>query len=633
MHPLRSWLLIVLGLTVGAGALASAPLSAFQRGARAPGAPPVRDPPAARPPATGSGTIAGVVLSTETEPRPVRRARVTLSQTEQGSLVRLLMPTDDAGRFSFSGLPAGRYSLSANLPGWVTGDMGMRTPGGQGLTVALTDGQQIENVRIVMARGAVIAGRVVDDTGQPAVGARVNVTERRMVNGVPTSPFGLNWSLTDDRGEYRAFGLRAGTYVVSVTPAAAQGTSGRVITPAELRWVTAPPAPGTAAALPPPSGPTSLYAQVFYPGTTDANAAGSITVAAGEERDGIDVSLQLVRTVKLSGTVTGPDGQRASGAQVLVGALDRPMTDPFSMIRNFLPRGAMNGEFSFTDLQPGRYTISARAASSSSGRGAAPVPAPAAAPPGPRGRGPTPPVLDLWATADITVMGDDIEGLSLVLQPGMTVSGRVVFEGETPPPDLARVSVRLTPPPTAGPTITTSSNNAVQTDGAFTISGLSPGPYDVNAFAPGTVGDAPSWMLKSVVAGGRHLVDGPVEIQPNGDISNVVVTFTDKVTGVTGLLLDQAGRPAPEFYVIVFPTDPTRWAQRSRWMRPPVRPASDGRYRIHALPPGEYYLAALAEFDQNEWFTPGFLEQVVPGAIRITIGEGEKKTQDVRLGI
>jgi hypothetical protein len=41
----------------------------------------------------------------------------------------------------------------------------------------------------------------------------------------------------------------------------------------------------------------------------------------------------------------------------------------------------------------------------------------------------------------------------------------------------------------------------------------------------------------------------------------------------------------------------------------------------------------LAEFDQNEWFTPGFLEQVVPGAIRITIGEGEKKTQDVRLGI
>jgi hypothetical protein len=49
------------------------------------------------------------------------------------------------------------------------------------------------------------------------------------------------------------------------------------------------------------------------------------------------------------------------------------------------------------------------------------------------------------------------------------------------------------------------------------------------------------------------------------------------------------------------------------------------------LPPGEYYLAALVEFEQNAWYSPAFLEQIVPGAIRITIGEGEKKTQDIKL--
>jgi len=143
----------------------------------------------------------------------------------------------------------------------------------------------------------------------------------------------------------------------------------------------------------------------------------------------------------------------------------------------------------------------------------------------------------------------------------------------------------------------------------------------------------PTWTLKSAQAGGRGLLDTPVDIQPGGDLADVVVTFTDKVTEINGLLLDQAGRPAPEFYVFVFPTDAARWTPLSRWLRPPTRPATDGRYRITGLPPGEYYLAALMEFDQNSWNSPVFLEQVVPGAIKITIGEGEKKTQDIRLGI
>jgi hypothetical protein len=342
--------------------------------------------------------------------------------------------------------------------------------------------------------------------------------------------------------------------------------------------------------------------------------------------------MQLVPTVKVSGTVTRPDGQPAAAAQVLIASADQPVSDPFSLLRR-LSRGTPNGQFSFTDLQPGRYTISARAASGTV-RGAPPPPPPGG--PGRRGGSPPRPQLDLWASADLTLTGDDIEGLSLVLQPGMTVSGRVAFEGETPPPDLGRVSVRLMQPPNpdGGPTIVTSVTplNMVAADGSFSLEGFAPGRYDLTAFAPGTTTGVPNWMLKSAVAGGRDLLDG-VDIQPNTDIGNLVVTFTDKVTELTGLLVDSAGRPAPEFYVIVFPTDASRWVQRSRWLRPPARPASDGRYRITALPPGEYYLAAITEFNPNDWFTASFLEQVVPGAITITIGEGERKTQDVKLGI
>jgi hypothetical protein len=245
--------------------------------------------------------------------------------------------------------------------------------------------------------------------------------------------------------------------------------------------------------------------------------------------------------------------------------------------------------------------------------------------------------MDLWATAELTLAGENVEGLSLVLQPGMTVSGRVVFEGDGPPADLSRVSVRLSPPPASsgGPTILTSTTtqNMVAPDGSFSIAGLAPGQYDLNGFAPGATAGVPNWMLASAVAGGRNLLDEPVSIQPNTDITDLVVTFTSRVTELSGLLLDQAGRPAPEFYVIAFPTDASRWSQRTRWLRPPTRPASDGRYRLTALPPGEYYLAALTEFDPSDWSSSAFLEQIVPGAIRITIGEGEKKTQDIKLGI
>lgn len=43
--------------------------------------------------------------------------------------------------------------------------------------------------------------------------------------------------------------------------------------------------------------------------------------------------------------------------------------------------------------------------------------------------------------------------------------------------------------------------------------------------------------------------------------------------------------------------------------------------------------AALRDFDEKDYAAPAFLEQLVPGAIKITIGEGEKKTQDIRLRI
>jgi len=62
-----------------------------------------------------------------------------------------------------------------------------------------------------------------------------------------------------------------------------------------------------------------------------------------------------------------------------------------------------------------------------------------------------------------------------------------------------------------------------------------------------------------------------------------------------------------------------------------VRPANDGVFKLTNVLAGEYFLAALSDFEMADVFKPEFLEQVAAVAMKITIGEGEKKVQDLKI--
>jgi hypothetical protein len=82
----------------------------------------------------------------------------------------------------------------------------------------------------------------------------------------------------------------------------------------------------------------------------------------------------------------------------------------------------------------------------------------------------------------------------------------------------------------------------------------------------------------------------------------------------------------------MFPVDKTLWYQRSRRLRQPVRTGTDGRYRFANVPAGDYYLAALTDFEPADVSDPAFLDQIAgSAAIKISVGEGEKKVQDLKL--
>jgi hypothetical protein len=82
--------------------------------------------------------------------------------------------------------------------------------------------------------------------------------------------------------------------------------------------------------------------------------------------------------------------------------------------------------------------------------------------------------------------------------------------------------------------------------------------------------------------------------------------------------------------VILFPADKTYWTPHSRRVRT-TRPATDGKFSIVGLPEGTYSIAALTDVEPGEWNDPVFLEGLVNSSIKVTLTEGQKTTQDLRL--
>ena len=120
------------------------------------------------------------------------------------------------------------------------------------------------------------------------------------------------------------------------------------------------------------------------------------------------------------------------------------------------------------------------------------------------------------------------------------------------------------------------------------------------------------------------------EVKPGDTLSGLVVTFVDQASEIAGTLFDAAGRPTPEFSIVVFATDRALWSQLSRRIRA-TRPASDGTFKITGLPAGTYHLAAVTDYEPNEIYDPAFLELLQGASYKITLGDGEKKRQDLKV--
>ncbi len=551
------------------------------------------------------GEITGLIITDEETPQPVRRALVRAISS--GGDPRTAY-TDAVGRFVFPGLPMGTYTIEASKPGLVRTAFGARRHDRPGTPVNLTDAQRSQNLQMRMPRGGVITGRIVDEYGHPASSTNVRAQLVRIVNGertlsnVPMAG-ALFGESTDDRGIYRLYGLPAGDYVISATPRNSAWGDIRRMTETDISAAQQAMKQPEATDVPVDPPMTMGYTAVFYPGALTAAQAGVITLKAGEERSGVDVSVQFVRTASIDGVVLATGSVRLEAVELLmmprVSASGADMTVNISSANR---RVGPDGKFSYTGITPGAYTISARL--------------------NPDG---TPP---LWASADVDIDGQPVSGVTLVLQEGMNIVGQMAFDadGVDPPTLFTRARVNLIPAEGNAMIGIGANTTVVSASGGVSIKGVPPGRYRVNATF--NTPEA-NWILKSAVIKGKDALDTPFELAAGDAITDAVFTFTNRTQTLTGTLQDAAKRPAPDYTVVLFPADRTLWGSPRRVRS--TRPGTDGRFAFANLPAGAYRIAAVTDIGAEELRDPTLLEELAAASIAFVLGDGEKKVQDLRI--
>jgi hypothetical protein len=230
-----------------------------------------------------------------------------------------------------------------------------------------------------------------------------------------------------------------------------------------------------------------------------------------------------------------------------------------------------------------------------------------------------------FATATVTVNGEDISGVRLATMQMVTVTGRIVVQDPAAAQSL-KLPIRLnfSPLDPDDQMFVPGGGATVKED--FTFEGrVSPGKFRVFGGAP-----SPGWTIHAVRQSGVDVTDTGIEVTPSGDTSGIEIEFTNHLSELSGVVTNQRGEVARDYTVMVFSQDREQWTGNTRY-RSQGRPDQEGRFKIRALPAGRYYAVALENVDPGDSGDPDFLDRLRTKATMFSLNDGETKTLDLKL--
>ena len=554
---------------------------------------------------TGTGRLRGRVVAADTG-AVVRRAQVRISSPDIGTKTAL---TDAQGLYEFKDLPAGRFTVAVSKSGFVPVQYGQTRPFEPGRPIDLADAQVLEKTDVALPRGSAVSGRIVDEFGEPVSDVSVSAMRMQYSGGRRRMTQAGRNSTTNDLGQFRVFGLPPGEYYVSATL--------RTLDTMIMDMLG-----GSGHGGPSGSNNSAGYAATYYPGTPNAAEAQRISLALGQEMSGADIQLQPVRLARITGTAVGSDGKPMSSAMVM---LVPTMKEAMAMMPGGTSQTDKDGNFTLSGVAPGEYSLQAQslaalmsAASHAltmlGGSDGAAAPAPQ-------------PMEREFATASLTVAGEDITGLLITGTRGAKATGRIVFEGGEKPEAIT--SLRLMAGPTDADTMPPAASmfgmSSVKETGVFEVDGLVGGRVFRFANMP------KGWFLKRVTHDGDDVTDKGYDFKPGNDVEGFEIVLTTRSQIVTGSVTNDKGEPQKEYTVVVFPEDRDKWSiVASRW-RASARPDQQGQFKMTDLPAGKYLAIAVEYVAEGEWTDPEWLARAAKNATKFTLDEGSAKTLQLNL--
>jgi uncharacterized GH25 family protein len=457
--------------------------------------------------AAPQGTIEGTVVNAKTG-APLKRANIRLNGLmnrqqnapppapgqQQQQPPRLTKETDDQGHFSFAGVPAGRYTMSAERQGYLRQSYGGRVFNTSGQPFVLADGQSMKGVVFKLSPQSVIAGRVLDEDGEPVANVQVRAF-RKEYRGATKEWSQVSNGQTTDIGEYRLANLSPGQYLV-----ATETNNNQMMNQSY-------------GAEPLPEKPEMVYTSTYYPNGLDSTAAAPIDVAPAAEVRGIDIRLRKVQVFRVRGKIVSPPGAPAVAPVMLT------HKDGTGSVRGMAQARTQDGRFEIRGVAPGSYYASARVGGANQ---------------------------QLLAVAPLEVGNNHVDGLVLTLSPGAEIPGSVRLAEKDAQVSFTNLSVFVRP---VGFVMGGSGRGKVGDDMKFVVhnvAGL--------RFAANVSGLPENCFVQSIKYGGQEVTDAGVDLAAATQLEVVISATAGSVTGV---VMDKDGKPVVSAIVVLIPKDET----------------------------------------------------------------------------
>ena len=199
---------------------------------------------------------------------------------------------------------------------------------------------------------------------------------------------------SNDLGEFRLHGLPPGRYYIS-----AQIPNWRQVVGDREFVADDKPVVETA------------YTKMYYPGYTDPAKAAAISVKDGEEIPAVDFLMKEVNVYRIRGRVVN-SVTKSDVRQAMIELRPRNQRNFWTF---FGGQNALKptGSFEIAEVPPGEYTVIVRLFEEGKG---------------------------YMTQQDVDVTAADVEGVTLVLAPGLAISGKILWNGQ---PNLSKDDFRV----------------------------------------------------------------------------------------------------------------------------------------------------------------------------------------------